>query len=100
MWRLKHPPEARRDTGAAASRTTVDPASAAPSGSTRAAKRRYARAERDVDDEEERQIRRVEAPLDSEVDDADEDVSVMSVEDVDSEDIELSEDEHETDSDG
>ena len=55
-------------------------------------------AERDVDDEEERQIRRVEAPLDSEEDDAegdeaDEDVSDMSVGDVDSEDMELSGDE-------
>jgi len=95
MWRSKHPPDVRRDSEAAAARIAIDPASAAPSGSTRAAKRRYTRAERDVDDEEERQIRRVEAPLDPVSDDSNEDVSGMSVEDVDSEDLGPSGDEHE-----
>ena len=96
LWRQRHPPAgAQCVLGSAAARAPLDPASAAPSGSTRAAKRRYARAEQDVDDEEENQIRRVEAPAGSEGAEeeegsAKERSSDASVEDVDSEEMELS----------
>ena len=96
LWRQRHPPAgAQCVLGSAAARAPLDPASAAPSGSTRAAKRRYVRAEQDVDDEEENQIRRVEAPAGSEGAEEEEDSveersSDASVEDVDSEEMELS----------
>ena len=94
LWRQRHPPAA----GTSAARAPLDPVLAAPSGSTRAAKRRYARTEQDVGDEEERQIRKVEAPAGSEGDGEEEDSveegsSGASVEDVDSEEMELSDEE-------